>query len=137
MEHVIFFDGFCGVCDAGVSALLPQASRAQLRFAPLQGQTYAALLARRPELKDFDSVVFVEDFGGPGERVHLKGRAVLAILRRLQGFGWGVLRALVAIAPTRLRDGIYDLVARYRHHLAKRRDNCRVATPEERDYLLA
>jgi predicted DCC family thiol-disulfide oxidoreductase YuxK len=133
---VIFFDGYCGVCDAFVSLLLPRAERAGLCFSPLQGETAASLLSRRPELKDVDSVLFATGLGGPDERVFARGDALLGILRRLDGPLWALLRVLVAFAPRRLRDAIYDLVARWRYRMAERRQTCRLPTPEEGAFFL-
>jgi predicted DCC family thiol-disulfide oxidoreductase YuxK len=133
-SKVIFFDGYCGVCDAAVSALIPSAGSAGLLFAPLQGDTFQKVLARHPELRGIDSVVFVEDLG-PGERVSVRGDAALRVLRRLGG-AWWIPRVVVGLAPRALRDRLYDLFARYRHRLAARRDSCRLPTMAERKLFL-
>jgi predicted DCC family thiol-disulfide oxidoreductase YuxK len=121
---IVFFDGVCNLCNGAVNALLDRDRRGRLRFAPLQGETFAALRSRRPELEQLDSIV-VEDRGG----LHVKSAAVVHVLRALGG-PWPALAWLVRLVPRPLRDRAYDLVAARRYRWFGRRDACRVPTPE-------
>src|SRR5262249_57642651 len=48
--HLVLYDGECGVCSRIVRWLLDADRRGELRFAPLQGATAAALRQRFPPL---------------------------------------------------------------------------------------
>ena len=45
-ERLVLFDGVCGFCDRLVGFLIERDAAERLRFAPLQGETAAALRAR-------------------------------------------------------------------------------------------
>lgn len=131
---ILLYDGHCGFCQASVRWVLRRDRRRTLRFAPLQGATGTAIRSRHPALADADSVVWVEDPGGPGERVAIKSGAAQRILGYLGG-GWGALR-LCWVVPRVLRDGIYDLIARHRHRIPVGADACLLPGPEERARFL-
>lgn len=133
---LVLYDGDCGFCSASV-AQIHRADRKRLFwFAPLQGETARPYLERHPELANLSTVVLVEDFGAglPGEgRVFVRSDAVVEICRRLGGwrrwFVWGKW------IPRRLRDGMYDLVARNRRKLIAKR-GCEVPGESLRARLL-
>lgn len=98
------------------------------RFAPLQGETFAARVAagRRAELPD--SIV-VETAEGA---LLVRSNAFLHILRRLGG-GWKILAAILAVIPRTLRDTAYDFIARIRYSIFGRRDDvCPIVPPDLR-----
>ena len=98
------------------------------RFAPLQGETFAARVAagRRAELPD--SIV-VETAEGA---LLVRSNAFLHILRRLGG-GWKILAAILAVIPRTLRDTAYDFIAWIRYSIFGRRDDvCPIVPPDLR-----
>ena len=116
-----FLTGECGLCDRAVQFILRHDNRRKsLRFAALQGETAAPILARHgltpPKGRGWDSMVYVEDPGGPGETTSLRSRAALQIGRYLGG-RWKALARFGSLAPSALGDGAYRLVARARHRL--------------------
>jgi predicted DCC family thiol-disulfide oxidoreductase YuxK len=133
-ERLVLFDGVCGFCDRLVGFLIARDGAARLRFAPLQGETAAALRARHPEIPvDLETLVYVEASGG-GEHVHLRSEAALRIFGELAG-GWRRLRWLLVL-PRPLRDAGYRLFARFRYRLFGRLAECRLPSPDERARLL-
>jgi predicted DCC family thiol-disulfide oxidoreductase YuxK len=131
----VLFDGVCGLCDRSVRWILARDRRGEFRFAPLQGETAAAVRARHPELPDPDeTMVLVERPGAPDERVRVRSDAALAILARL-GWPWRALAAL-RLLPRFLRDAAYRFVARRRARWFGTLDACRMPTPEQRERFL-
>lgn len=127
---ILFYDGACGLCAKSVQWCLDHDRRAQLRFAPLQGPTYAALaLAAKPT--DLDTVVLFDE-----GRLHVRSDAVLRLLRHIGG-GWSVLAALGRVVPRFLRDAAYRFIARRRHAWFGTADRCRLPTPGENARFLA
>lgn len=106
-----------------------------LRFASLKSSIGAAVRARHPELARIDSLVLVESYEHPDERVVIKSTAVLRVWRML-GWPWKVL--LVGyLVPREIRDSLYDVVAWWRLRLFGRYASCPVPPPEVRDRFLA
>ena len=97
----------------------------RLSFAPLQGETAREVLRRHPEAAgDLSTVVYVRDFEGPGETVHLRSDAAAAIFRDLGG-GYRVL-ALFRLLPRVVRDTGYDWIATHRYRWFGTLDTCRL-----------
>lgn len=132
---LVLYDGQCGFCAASVRWLLARDPEGRFRFAPLQGETATAILARHPELPPgLDSIVLVEAEGG-AERVSWHSRAVFRILRRLGG-AWGLVARFAALIPRPLADFGYRLFARLRYRVWGRLDACRLPTAAERERFL-
>jgi predicted DCC family thiol-disulfide oxidoreductase YuxK len=126
---VLLYDGTCGFCARSVRFVLAHDRRGALRFGPLQGDFARTLAAAHPELHEVESVVWCDDSG-----VRARGDAALAVLDYL-GDGWRVLSRLGRLLPRRLRDALYDAIARRRFRLAARA--CLLPTPDERVRFLA
>jgi predicted DCC family thiol-disulfide oxidoreductase YuxK len=127
---IVFFDGVCNLCNGAVNFLLDRDRRGRLRFAPLQGSTYASLQSAHPDLSGVDSIVLADDEG-----VHVRSTAALRLLRHL-GAPWSLLSRMGLIVPRRLRDWLYDRVARGRYRWFGRQEACRVPTPALRARFL-
>jgi len=122
---LLLFDGDCGLCQGAVAWLLVRDRERRLRFAPLSGETARSLpalaaVAGARHGAGAQSAVLVE-----GERVWLRGRAVLRALAYLPP-PWCWAAQLQAL-PAWLLDPAYRLVARHRRRL------CGVARPGWRD----
>ncbi|VEG51096.1 thiol-disulfide oxidoreductase [Mycolicibacterium aurum] len=70
---VLLYDGICGFCNGAVQTILRLDRDGDLRFAALDSEFGKAVITRHPHLADVDSVVFVDDPGGPAERVTVIG----------------------------------------------------------------
>ncbi len=113
---VLLYDGTCGFCAESVQLVLRHDRRRTLRFASLQGAFGAEVRARHPALERVDSVVWVEPSSeGHGERVLVRSDAAIQVARYLGGW-FTVIRA-GRLVPRFARDGVYDAIARHRHHL--------------------
>ena len=83
MQRILLFDGVCVFCNGAVRWLMARDPGARLRFAPLQGETAAALRARRPEIPERDETAVLVEVDGGVERVSLRTTAVLRALSAL------------------------------------------------------
>ena len=124
-EPVLLYDGTCGFCSGFVQFVLRRDRKATLKFAPLDGEFAARVRVAFPEIARVDSVVWVD---AGMRRVLVRSDAALRVARYLGG-GWR-LAAACAIVPRSIRDRIYDLVARHRHHIAARATECLVPGPD-------
>lgn len=129
-DRIVLYDGVCGLCDRVIQWLLDRDPQGKLTFAPLQGETAEALRARHPSIPtEIDTVVFVE-----GGRVHLRSRAVFALLAVLGGI-WRPVSWL-RVFPQVLTDLAYRPVAALRYRIFGTLDACRLPRPEERARFL-
>jgi predicted DCC family thiol-disulfide oxidoreductase YuxK len=124
-KKVILFDGVCNLCNGTVQWVIRHDREDLFRFAPLQSDIARALTAERNiDTGRIDSIILID----PGVAYYVKSDAALEIARHLKGYGF--LPVLFSWLPSGLRDGVYDLVARYRYRLFGRKDQCMVPTPE-------
>jgi predicted DCC family thiol-disulfide oxidoreductase YuxK len=128
-SEYIFYDGHCGLCHRAVKFVLKHdRSGSAFRFAPLQGETIQSRISaeRRASLPD-TFVVLTRDGA-----LLMRSNASLYILERLGG-AWNILAKILRAIPRRLRDLVYDFVARIRYRVFGRRDNlCPVVPPNLR-----
>ncbi len=106
----------------------------RFRFAPLQGPTAAAILARHPELTaDVDSIVYVRQDSGR-EAVSWRCDAVFAICRELPG--WWRVCSWLRWLPRMLTDSAYRYFAAHRYRWFGKYDECPLPAPAQRDRFL-
>lgn len=130
-DRIVLYDGVCGLCSKSVKFLVKRDRDHVLYFAPLQGDTAAALRAQHPEIPTkLESVVLVD-----GGRVHLRSKAFLHVSRYLtRPWRWGWYFRWM---PGFLLDLPYRLVARLRYRIWGKVDACELPTPEQRAHLLS
>jgi predicted DCC family thiol-disulfide oxidoreductase YuxK len=127
--ETIYYDGHCGLCHRWVRFVLAVDPDGSLfRFAPLQGETFQAKVAGSARAGLPDSVVVQSADGA----LLVRSAAVVHVLQRLGG-GWAALGWAIRLIPSRLRDGLYDWIARVRHRLfARPADICPLMADELR-----
>ncbi len=129
-DQIILYDGVCGVCHRVVQILLKIDRSGVFMFAPLQGDTAAALRAAHPEIPaDIDTAVFID-----GGRVHLRSKAVLMAAAHLP-WPWRAGYWLRWI-PAPIGDLLYRAVAAVRYRIFGQVDACTLPSPQERARFL-
>lgn len=127
---IIVFDGHCVLCNGSVQFLLKHDKRRVFRFATVQSEAGAALLAaaglRAEGLETFIAV--------DGERTWQRSAALFRVADRL-GFPWK-LAWMFWIVPAPLRDVLYRWIARNRYRFFGRRDACLLPSAVDRDRFL-
>jgi predicted DCC family thiol-disulfide oxidoreductase YuxK len=131
-KHLVLYDGVCGFCDRTIQFVLKRDKGGLFRFAPLQSDFAREAASRHGhDASKLDTLCLLLNEGGPDERMLVKGRAVVRILREIGGFWWIV--SGIGALPTLLLDFGYDLVAGNRYRIFGRLEACRLPTPEQRD----
>lgn len=125
----VFYDGECGFCHHSVRFLMQEdPAGAALRFAPLQGPTFAALVPESERAALPDSIVVRDAHGA----LYLRSAAGLRAGAALGGY-WRPLAAIAWLVPRPLRDVVYDAIAsRRKRWFAKPDAHCPLLTPAER-----
>lgn len=117
---ILLFDGDCAFCDSSTLFIMDRNSKDDIEYLPLQsdeGQVY--LKQYNLPLKDFDSVVFIEN-----NKAYTKSNAALRVILRLDSY-WKYLYAFVII-PKPIRDLAYNIFAKNRYKIFGKTDQCRV-----------
>lgn len=123
----VFYDGTCGLCHRGMRFLVAEdPTGTSFRYAPLGGDAFAAQF---PDPGDLPDSVIVQT---PAGETIVRSDAAVYLLQRLGGL-WRVLGTLFAVLPKRLRDAIYDFVARVRYRIfGREKDACPIVPPDLR-----
>jgi predicted DCC family thiol-disulfide oxidoreductase YuxK len=132
---VLLYDGVCGFCNKTVQMILARDRKGTMRFAALQSDYGRRVVERHTELRGVDSVVYVENTEGCGERVYVRSDAALRVLKYLGG-AWKLLMFLGRVLPKTVRDFFYDLFARNRYRLFGKYESCMLPPPEVRSRFL-
>ena len=126
-QHLVFFDGECGLCDRTVQWLLNNDDNELLYFAPLQGEEAQRVLPQFDLPADLDSIVYVRRSDTEAE-VFVYSNAIGEILKLLP-IRWSWMRVAWVI-PRVIRDSVYRALAARRIQWFGRVDACQL--PDER-----
>ena len=127
-KRIVFFDGYCNLCNHFLDFLIRFDGKRNLHFASLQGSSAQSVLTEEERTR-YDSLIFWEE-----GRVTFKSYAALRAIAALGGLWKGIL--LFRIVPNAFLDYLYDLTARNRLTWFGKREACRIPSEEEKNYLL-
>jgi predicted DCC family thiol-disulfide oxidoreductase YuxK len=106
-----------------------------MQFAALDSAFGRSVIERHPEIRGFDSVLYVEPATDrKPERVYTHSSAVIRVGSYLGGT-WHLLQ-FTRILPAFVRDAVYRLVARHRHRLSGSRTQCVIPSAQDRARFL-
>ena len=129
-DGLILFDGVCVFCSRWVRWVMRLDRERRFSFLSIQSPRGRALAARfgiDPDEPQTNAVVL-------DGRIWFKSDAALTVLG---AFPETAPLALLKRAPRRLRDPLYDLIARNRYRIFGRTDQCMVPDPADRDRFLS
>lgn len=134
IKNVVFFDGLCGLCNSSVDFLISVDNKNILKFSPLQSDFSTEILAKfdiKLNLEQLDTIMYLNS---DKNRIFIKSNAILEILKDMSNI-WSVFY-IFKLIPTPLRDVIYEYIAKNRYNILgakfKKKETCRIPTPEER-----
>lgn len=126
---IILFDGVCGFCNRIVRFVIERDKRSVFKFAPLQSSAGQRLLADNG-LNDMGLSTFIFIEKG---KICTKSTAALKVCRYLDG--WWPLMYVFIIVPKKIRDGVYNRVAKNRYKLAGK-ESCMIPNAEMQSRFL-
>lgn len=124
-ERIVLFDGVCGFCNKSLDLLMRLDEERLYKYSSLQG-AYAKTL---PLNKEIESIVLQEE-----GKLYYKSTAILKIARGLGGV-W-VLTSVFYLIPQKLRDVVYDLIAKYRYKIFGKMESCRMPKKGEAELFI-
>ena len=127
---IVLFDGDCAFCDGSVKWIIDHDRAGRFRFAPQQSPVGEQMLTRhRLPVEGIESMVLIE-----ADRVSTHSTAVLRIARSLP-WPWK-LGAAALVIPRRIRDVVYNGIAKRRYTIAGRLEACSIPTHEQQSRIL-
>lgn len=126
-DKILYFDGVCNLCNALVRFIIKRDHRLKIKFSPLQS-VEADKVMKSKNFSD-DSVVYYT-----GNQYYIKSSAILKLLGDLGGV-WRIF-SILKIIPVRIRDYIYDMIAKNRYRIFGRSDTCMIPSEETRERFI-
>ncbi len=117
-QSVILFDGVCLLCNGAVDFIRQRDVDRSFQYLAIQSKEGEAFLEAHGKPKGLDTILLFKD-----DTFYDKSDAVLEICRSLPY--WKVL-IIFKVLPRFLRDGVYDLIAKYRYKIFGKSDECRI-----------
>jgi predicted DCC family thiol-disulfide oxidoreductase YuxK len=114
---VIYFDGFCVLCNNFIKWVVANDPKKKIKISMIHGERYKKLALNNPQLKNIDSVIYENEEG-----IFLKGAAVRKIIHDLSTFQ--ALKIASNIVPLFLLNFYYNLVAKARYKIFGKYDVC-------------
>ena len=126
-EHkkIILFDGVCNLCDSSVQFIIKHDKKDVFRFVALQSDLGIEICNYiGVDRTKIDSIILYN----PGVAYYYKSSAVLEICEELGGVY--SLVSFFKILPEKMRNYIYDYIAKNRYKWYGKKESCMIPTPE-------
>ena len=117
-EKIIFFDGYCNLCNDFVNFIIRLDKKNKIFFAPLNGKKAEQILSKK-EINSVlpDSVIFYYN-----NVTSFKSKAVIDIFISLGGFY--KLVVILKVIPSFILNLFYDTIAKNRYSWFGKRESC-------------
>lgn len=116
-DSIILFDGDCNFCSGSAQFIIRYDKKGIFKFASLQSDFGIQMLDKFSLPNNIQTIVLIEN-----EEALLKSTAALKIAQKLT-YPLKATCALIII-PTFIRDFVYDIIAKNRHHFMKNKPVC-------------
>jgi predicted DCC family thiol-disulfide oxidoreductase YuxK len=127
-KKIIFFDGYCHLCNGFIDFLATVNGAKNIYFASLQGETAKKIL-NESDLQKLETVIYYKS-----DKTYRKSTAVIQSLS--DAFFLFYILKIFYIIPETMRNFIYDFVAKNRYKFFGQRETCRIPTAEESKNIL-
>lgn len=124
-KKIILFDGVCNLCNGAVQFIIKHDKKDIFRFTALQsdlGKEICSYIS--VDQTKIDSIILYN----PGVAYYYKSSAAIEIANELGGIY--SLISIFKILPEKLRNYIYDYIAKNRYKWYGKKESCMIPTPE-------
>jgi predicted DCC family thiol-disulfide oxidoreductase YuxK len=130
-KKIILFDGICNLCNGAVQFIIKHDKKDIFRFVALQSEMGKEICNYiGVDQSKIDSIILYN----PGIAYYYKSSAVLEIGEDLGGIY--SLASVLKIFPEKLRNHIYDYIAKNRYNWYGKKESCMIPTPELKNKFL-
>jgi len=124
-KKIILFDGVCNLCNGAVQFIIKHDKKDIFRFVALQSDLGIEICNYiGVDQTKIDSIILYN----PGVAYYYKSSAVLEIGEDLGGIY--SFASILKIFPEKLRNYIYDYIAKNRYKWYGKKESCIIPTPE-------
>ncbi|OXG06925.1 putative DCC family thiol-disulfide oxidoreductase YuxK [Flavobacterium araucananum] len=124
-KKIILFDGVCNLCNGAIQFIIKKDKNDIFRFVALQSELGIGICNYiGVDQNKIDSIILYN----PGVAYYYKSSAALEIAKNLNGFY--SLISIFRIFPEKLRNYIYDYIAKNRYKWYGKKESCMIPTPE-------
>jgi predicted DCC family thiol-disulfide oxidoreductase YuxK len=129
-QTIVLFDGVCAFCNFWVNFAISNDKNKRLKFATLQSEKGLSILNNyRINSNEINSVICLSN-----NVLFTQAEAVIQISKQLSGLG--KMGMVLKIFPKRLRNNLYNLIAKNRYRLFGKYDQCIIPTKEKLQWFL-
>lgn len=130
-KQLILFDGVCNLCNSSVQFVIKHDNKNWFMFAPLQSEIGKQIIDDfHIDPSKTDSILLYS----PSQGITYKSTAALKIASKLK-FPISLMR-LFLIVPTKIRDWIYDYIAKNRYKWFGKKEKCMIPDPKWMDKFI-
>ncbi|AWM14957.1 thiol-disulfide oxidoreductase DCC family protein [Flavobacterium sp. NRK F10] len=124
-KKIILFDGVCNLCNTSVQFIIKHDPKDVFRFVAIQSETGQELIRYLGiDTSKTDSIILYE----PGMAYYFKAEAALRIAKELKS-GYSLLYSFIVV-PDKIKNFIYDYIAKNRYKWYGKKESCMIPTPE-------
>ncbi|HEX4999349.1 MAG TPA: DCC1-like thiol-disulfide oxidoreductase family protein [Terriglobia bacterium] len=130
-QHLLLYDGVCGLCNRLIGFILPRDPNGVFHYAALQSPLGRSIVQRYggdPEA--LETFYLVVNHHSDRPQILRRARAALFVLKTL-GLPWS-LPGVFGVLPDAVLNAAYDFVARRRYRIFGRYDTCLMPDPAYR-----
>lgn len=130
-KKIILFDGVCNLCNGAVQFIIKHDKKDTFRFTALQsdlGKDICSYIG--VDQTKIDSIILYN----PGVAYYYKSSAAIEIAEELGGIY--SLISIFKILPEKIRNYIYDYIAKNRYKWYGKKESCMIPTTELKDKFL-
>lgn len=121
---ILIFDGECNLCNNWVKLVLRFDKKQRFKFCSLQSEQGRKLIGDQISLETLpQTVVLIEN-----DKLYTHSTAALRVVQQL-AFPVSML-VVFKIIPVKVRDGVYNWIARNRYKWFGKQQSCRIPEPE-------
>lgn len=122
--HLILFDGYCNLCNGAVRFVIKRDKKKLFQFASLQSELGQFILIKyQLPVTNFNTLILVKN-----GIVYTQSTAVLQIAKDLSGI-WPLFYGAIIIPP-KIRDYLYQVIAKNRYRWFGKKNQCEIFSSE-------
>lgn len=122
--HLILFDGYCNLCNGAVRFVIKHDKNKLFQFASLQSELGQGILNKNQlPTANFNTLILVKN-----GIIYTQSTAVLQIAKDLSGI-WPLFYGAIII-PAKIRNYLYQVIAKYRYRWFGKKNQCEMFSSE-------
>jgi len=129
-KNIVFYDGYCGLCNRLVIFLLKYERNDNISYCSLQSEFAKSFL------KDFNIPMKIETIYYFSEgKLYKRTEAIKKVIRNLKS-PFFIIYYILAITPEFLREYFYKLFAKNRYKWFGKLDDCKIPSAKNKERFL-